>query len=148
MLVHGQPLAFQWPSKRRIPWLLVALALMFTSAYSITRWVGAVGAISGWVGLPQYAASSRMLQMEVQWWKALALALPFVAALVLGLGAQGSTGPDGSSMQGYPGESHSWTLPFQRYLGRLVVSVLGTFGFTLCMFLLGFLLYKLGIHTG
>jgi hypothetical protein len=123
------------PSKRRIPWVLMALALMFTSAYSITRWVGAVGAISGWVGLPQYAASSRMLQMEIQWWKALALALPFLAALVLGLGAQGSTGSG-------PDESRRWSLPFERYLGRLAISILGTVGFTLCLLLIGFLLYK------
>jgi hypothetical protein len=37
MLARKQPLAFQWPSKRRIPWILVALAMMFTSAYSIAR---------------------------------------------------------------------------------------------------------------
>jgi hypothetical protein len=78
--------------------------------------------------------------MEVQWWKALALALPFLAALVLGLAAQGSTssGPD---------ESGRWSLPFERYLGRLAIAVLGTFGFTLCLCLIGFLVYKLEVRV-
>jgi len=73
MLVRGHPIALHWPRTRRIAWLLVALGLMFTSAYSIFRWLGVVGAVSGWMGLPQYEAEVPKLQREgeVWWWLAI-----------------------------------------------------------------------------
>src|SRR5216683_5426240 len=77
---------FQWPAKRRIPWLLGSLALMFGSAYSILRLFGIAGAVSGWIGLPQYAAQIPMLEAQARWWEALAVTMPFLAALLLGFG--------------------------------------------------------------
>jgi len=147
MLVRGHPIAFQWPRKRRIAWLLVALGLMFTSAYSIFRWLGVVGAVSGWIGLPQYEAEIPKLQREGEVWWWLAIALPLVAALLLGLGKE-ETSPQiqhaGPTVVTYPAESKAeeWTAPIVRYFTRLVISVLGTLGFALCLFLVGFLFYK------
>jgi hypothetical protein len=137
----------EYATKRRMLWLILALALMFTSAYSITRWVGAIGAISGWVGLPQFAASIRVLQMQIQWWKTLALVLPFLAAFLLGLSSQRPRDSASPLPRVFPVESSRWTLPLERYLGRLAISMLGTLGFSLCLFLVGFLLYKLNLHT-
>jgi len=148
MLVPGHQVPFQWPNRGRIPWFLLALALMFTSAYSATRWLGVVGAISGWIGLPQYADQIPKLSMEARWWGGLALALPFVAALVLGLCARHSPSSDRSATLSYPPEPRRWTLPMERYLVRLATSVLGTVAFIFCLLLIGFLLLKLGIHSG
>jgi len=61
---------------------------MFLSAYSIVRWIGIVGAVSGWTGLPQYEAQIPLLRVQAEVWLGLALALPFAAAWFLGLGTK------------------------------------------------------------
>ena len=69
-------------NKGRWAWLLLSTAAMFVSAYSVFGWMGAVGRISGWVGLPQYEAQIPRLRAQAE----LAVALPFLAAWFLGLG--------------------------------------------------------------
>jgi len=130
---------FQWPAKRRIPWLLGALALMFGSAYSILRLFGIAGAISGWVGLPQYAAQIPKLEADASWWKMLAAALPFLAALLLGFGRDKVASST---------ESRGRFGTIVSYLLRLVVSGVGTLGFVVLLLLVLFVLYKVGFHTG
>ena len=152
MLLRGQHLAFQWPSRSRLPWLALALALMFVSAYSVFGLMGAVARISGWTGLPQYEAEIPKIRAEARWWETLAIVMPLLAALVLGFGKKSSVGSPGSESTTpltYPAESQAeeWTAPIVRYFTRLGVSLLGTFGFLLCLFLLGFLLYKLGVRA-
>jgi hypothetical protein len=152
MLVRTQPLAFQWPSKRRIPWLLLSAALMFVSAYSVFGWMGAVGRIGGWTGLPQYQAEIPRLRNQAKVWSALAIALPFVAALLLGFGTRPSgvsTRSGSSTSLSYQAESRTekWATPIFQYLRRLLISVLGTLGFVLCLFLIGLLLFKFGIRS-
>lgn len=147
MLVRRHPIAVHWPRTRRIAWLLVAVGLMFTSAYSIFRWLVVVGAVSGWTGLSQYEAEIPKLQREGEVWWWAAIALPLVAALLLGLGKE-ETSPQiehaGPTVVTYPAESKAqeWTTPIAGYFTRLVISVLGTLGFALCLFLVGFLFYK------
>jgi hypothetical protein len=145
-------MVFRWPSKNRIPWLLVALGLMFTSAYSIARLFAAVALIGGWTGLPQHAADLPRIQAQAERWELLAILLPFFAALTLGFGkatpAISVSGPQVSLT--YPAESQAekWTAPIVRYITRLVISLLGALGFLLCLLLIGFVLYKLRIHAG
>jgi len=127
----------------RIPWTLLALALMFASAYSAMRWIGAVGAISGWIGLPQYANQLPKLTVEAEWWKRLGLVLPFAAAFVLGLGKSHLHGTNEP-----PNATEPWFSPILRYVGRLAASVAGTLAFIFCLLLIGFVLAKLGVHSG
>src|SRR6266480_1071392 len=147
MLVRGHPIALHWLRTRRIALLLVAVGLMFTSAYSIFRWLGVVAAVSGWIGLPQYEAEIPKLQREGDVWRCLAIALPLVGALLLGLGKD-ETSPQiehaGPTLVTYPAESKAedWTAPIVRYFTRLLISVLGTLGFALGLLLIGFLFYK------
>ena len=81
---------------------------MFTSAYSIFRSLGVVGAVSGWIGLPKYEAEIPKLQTQAEVWSGLAIAPPFIAALLLGLGAPRSASSADSSMLSYPAESPRW----------------------------------------
>ncbi len=143
---------FQWPNKRRIPWLLVAFGLMFASAYSIARLLAAMAMIGAWTGLRQYEARLSQIQAKAIWWESLAIGLPFFAALMLGFGkgsSVASVGRQPASLT-YPAESQAekWTAPFVRYFVRLAISVLGTFGFLLVLLLIGFVFYKLRIHVG
>src|SRR5438128_11991408 len=99
---------FQWPSKKRVPWLLLSIASMFVSAYSVFGWMGAVGRIGGWTGLSQYEAEIPRLQKEAGLWLALVIALPFLAALLLGFGktpAAVSAGGGSTASLTYPDES-------------------------------------------
>lgn len=50
---------FGFRGKRSLLWVLLALALMLSSAYCFFGWMSAVGRISGWIGLPKYEAKSR-----------------------------------------------------------------------------------------
>jgi hypothetical protein len=144
---------FHWPVKRRIPWLLGSLALMFGSAYSILRLFGIAGAVSGWIGLPQYAAQIPMLEAQARWWEALAVTMPFLAALLLGFGRDevdrrlDRAEPSGQTVATYSVESREWLAPIARYLLRLAVSGLGTLAFMVLLLLVLFVFYKLGIHT-
>ena len=152
MLLRGQHLAFQWPSKRRIPWLLVALALMFIAAYSIARLFAAIASVSALTGVPEYAREIPRIQAAAAGWEKLAIVLPFLAALVLGFGktsSADSTGREKAASLTYPAESQAekWTAPIFRYFTRLVISVIGTLGFVFCLFLLGLLFFKLGIPS-
>lgn len=144
MLAHSNRGGFQWPARGRVVWLVVAIGMMFVSAYCAMRWLGTVGAISGWTGLPQYANQIPRLSAEARLYMGLALALPFLAALVLGFGVNRATGSGETAMLNYPSEPRPWTSSFERYIGRLVVSVLGTAGFILCLVFIGYLLYKAG----
>jgi hypothetical protein len=126
----------------RLYWLLLSLALMFASAYFAMLCIGAVGTISGWIGLPAYAAALEKIQRQAQWWRALALVLPFVAASVLTLGRRvGSVATEGSV------ESRGLAGFFKQYVACLIASILGTLCFLLVLFLISLLLYKLGIHS-
>ena len=145
---------FAFHDRRRLPWLLLALASMLSSAYCFFGWMGAVGRISGWIGLPQYQPQIPRLEIQAEVWSGLAIALPFVAALLLGLGRRPSgeqpRHPDSATSLTYRPKSvteRRFAPPVQ-YLGQLVISFLGTLGFGMVLFLLGLLLHKLGIRTG
>jgi hypothetical protein len=78
-------------SKERLAWLLLSTAAMFVSAYSFFGWLGTVGRISGWTGLPQYEAQIPRLRVQAEVWLGLAVASPFLAAWFLGLGRKSSS---------------------------------------------------------
>ena len=152
MLRNGREAILQWSNRRRLPWLLTAAALMFTSAYSIGRFFAAIASVGALTGLPQYAPEIPRIRARAGWWELLAIVLPFLAAFTLGFGAA-SSAASGGGAQGsltYPAQAaaEKWTAPFIRYLVRLVLSVLGTFGFLLLLLLVGFVFYKLRLHAG
>jgi hypothetical protein len=150
MLVRGHPFV-SWPSKSHIPWLVLAFGLMFVAAYSIARLFAAIASVSALTGLPEYAHEIPKIQAEARWWETLAIVLPFFAALVLSIPKTRSAISAGSGSTPsltYPAESQTekWASPFVQYLTRLVISVLGTFGFLVCLLLVGFLLHKLHLE--
>jgi hypothetical protein len=151
MLRFGHEIIFEWSNKRRFAWILIAIALMFVSAYSIMRCFVTADAVSNWIGLPQYAAQITRLQTEGKRWESLAIVLPFFAALILGFGKASSSAsggePQGSLTYSAESPAERWTAPFVRYLVRLAISLLGTFGFLVILFLIGFVFYKLRIHA-
>lgn len=148
MLTRGQQLAFHWPSKNRMPWLLLALASMFTSAYSVFRLMGVVASISWRTGPDKQIIPE--LQKEGDMWLWLALVLPFLAALLLGMGKKEMpthVEASNTASLAYPPGSRGSLAPIARYGARLAISLLGTLGFALCLFLVGLALHKLGIHS-
>jgi hypothetical protein len=110
---------------RRLAWLFISAVVMLASAYAIFRWFGAVGTISGWIGLPQHGAENPRLRVQVGVWKSLALTLPFVAAVLL-----------------WPGRQKTAGFVLECCI-CFAASILGTSFFLLCLFLLGMLLHKL-----
>ena len=151
MSIGVTQLAFR--NKRSLPRVLLALAFMLSSAYCFFGWMSAAGRISGWIGLPQYEPQIPRLETQARLWSALAIALPFVAALVLTFGKTASDKQprgDAPTSLTYRGESpaEKKLAPVLRYLGYLAVSLLGTLGFVGVLFLLGLLLHKYGVGSG
>jgi hypothetical protein len=99
--------------------------------------------------LPQYEAQIPLLRAQAKVWQGSAIALPFVAAWILGLGRKHQLNqnevPELASVT-YARDSHTWLSVVSEYAFRLGLSIVGTLGFALCLFLLGTLLYKLGVH--
>jgi hypothetical protein len=118
--------------KKWLAWFLISGALMFASAYSVVRWLGAVATTSGWTGLPQHESEIPQLQVQARVWATLALILPFAGAIFVWAGRQ---------------------KPFDDIAGFafecclcVAASILGTIAFILCILALGTLLHKLGWH--
>ncbi len=148
---YGGDFAFR--DKKRLPWLFLALASMLSSAYCFFGWMGAVGRISGWIGLPEYEPRIPRLEIQANVWSALAIALPFVAALLLSVGKRAAgvqRGTDSPASLSYPAQpaTEKWLAPIVQYLGQLLISLIGTLGFVVGLFLLGLFLHKLGIRQG
>jgi hypothetical protein len=144
---------FDLRDTRRFVWVVLALASMLSSAYCFFGWMSVVGRASGWTGLPQYAPQIPQLETQASVWAALAIALPFMAALLLTVSKRTPEGlPRGHAPTAITYRNESATeirlAPGLRYLGQLAVSLLGTIGFVLVLFLLGFLLQKLTTRSG
>lgn len=120
--------------KRRLAWFLISGALMFASAYSVARWLGAVGAISGWTGLLQHELEIPRLQVQARFWATLTLFLPFAGAIFVCAGRQKPF--DRNDITGFVLECCLC----------VAASILGTIAFMLCMLALGTVLLKLGWH--
>jgi hypothetical protein len=137
-------------NKERLAWLLLSTAAMFVSAYSVFGWMGTVGRISGWTGLPQYEAQIPRLGVQAKVWLGLAVASPFLAAWFLGLGRKEQFNQreiSGTLRVTYSRDSRPWLSSVFEYVVRLGLSIVGTLGFALCLFVLGMLLYELGLHA-
>jgi len=145
MIVKGIPV-----QGRRLAWLLLSIAAMFMSAYSVFGWMGVVGRISGWTGLPQYTAQMPRLQTRAEFWLGLAVGLPFLAAWFLGLGRKERSNQivtSGTLPVTYPRDLRPWLSSAFEYGVRLGVSILGALAFAVCLFLVGMLLYKFGLRA-
>ena len=118
--------------KRRLGWFLLSGVVMLASAYSIGCWLGTVGAISGWIGLPQHELEIPRLQAQARFWAASALILPFVGAMFVWLGREKPF--DRSDIASFVFEC-----------GRcFATSILGTLGFLASLFGLEVLIHKIG----
>jgi hypothetical protein len=117
-------------TKGRLMWLVLSFAAMFVAACAVFGWLGAVGRISGWTGLPQYQSQIPKQRVQAEVWPALAVALPFLGALFLWLGRQ------------KPGK---FSFGFE-YGIRLGISILCTLGFSVCLLLIAVLLGKIDLH--
>ena len=136
---------FQQPPKARIPWVVLSVGLIFASAYFAGNCIAAIGPISGWTGLPQYAAELQRIELQVWWWEKLALLLPFLAALTIGLGPKRpASSPEAQMRADMPQRGWSDLCP-ARYLVRLAVSIAGTLGILLAIGLIDILCYELRI---
>jgi hypothetical protein len=138
-----------WDSKR-LPWVILAIVLMAASAVCGFLYFDAVGKISGWIGLPQYEGYIPSVQRYATLWSSLALALPFLAALLLGLGreaGQHRAEISGTSTIRSAEVSHEWTSATGAlmYLLRVAASALGSLGFMIVTLLVVSLLEKLGV---
>ncbi len=140
--------------RNRLPWLILAIALMFGSAIFGLLYMDAVGKISGWIGVPgpEYDGQVPRLQWYAGLWSSLALIFPFLAALLLGLGK--GAGPSHAetsraSVITGPEVSHEWTAvtAILTYLFRVAISALVSLAFMVVFILVVVLLEKLGVRA-
>ncbi len=138
--------------RNRLPWLILAIALMLASAVCCLLYMDAVGKISGWIGLPEYEGYVPRLQRHATLWSGLAVVFPFVAALLLALGkGAGRIHAETSraSVITGPEVSHEWTAvtAILTYLRRVALSALASLTFTVVFILVVSLLEKLGVRA-
>jgi hypothetical protein len=129
--------------KNRLLWLL------FAPAICALWYLGAVGRISGWIGLHEYEGFVPRLQRYARLWSGLAVVFPFLATLILGLGRGPGPRPAEASRTSIltgPEVSHEWTAVTATlaYLLRVAVSALTSVAFMAAFSLVVFLLEKLG----
>jgi hypothetical protein len=139
-------------SRNRLSWLILAIALMVTSAICNLLYMDTVGKISGWFGLPGYENYVPNLQGRAMLWSSLAVMFPFLAALLLGFGR--ATGPSnaGASIRGVISSSEvsrgrtAVTAVFA-YLFRVAISALASLAFTVVFIVIVALLERLGVRA-
>jgi len=140
--------------RNRLPWLILAVVLMFASAICGLLYMDAVGKISGWIGVPglEFEGKVSRLQWYAGLWSGLALIFPFLAALLLGLGK--GTRPSHAetsrtSVITSPEVSDEWTAvtAIFTYLLRVALSALASLAFMVLFILVVVLLEKLGVRA-
>ena len=137
--------------RNRLPWLILAIALMVASAICGLLYMDAVARISGWTGLPKYEAYVPNLQESAVLWSGLAVIFPFLAALLLGVGKEMRprlAETNRTDVISCPEVSHEWAAvtAILAYLRRVGISAVASLGFMIAYVLLVFLLSKLGIR--
>ena len=138
--------------RNRLPWLILAIAMMLASAICGLLYMDAVGKISGWIGLPQYEGYVPRLQWYAGLWSVLAVLFPFLAALLLGFVRD--TGPrqsqsDHPTILAETAVSQEWTLATAalKYLLRVAISALASVAFMAVFILAVLMLEKLGVRA-
>jgi len=138
-------------NRNRLPWLILAIAMMLASAICGLLYMDAVGKISGWIGLPQYEGYVPRLQWYAGLWSGLAVLFSFLAALLLGLVKD--TGPrqsqiDHSTLFTETVVSQEWTLATAalKYLLRVAISALASVALMAVFILAVLMLEKLGVR--
>jgi hypothetical protein len=136
--------------RNRLPWLLLAVVLMFGSASCALLYLDTMGRISGWIGLHEYEGFVPRLQWYARLWSALAVIFPFLAAFLLGFGkGAGSRRPEisRSSVITAPDVSHEWAAvtAILAYLLRVAVSAFASLAFIAVFILVVALLRKMGV---
>jgi|SRR5215471_18184650 len=117
---------------RRSGWFLISAVFMLASADAVGRWLGIIGTISGWIGLPQHEAEIPRLRVQAEILETLALTSTFLAAVFFWTGRQKPFNRDDPA--GFVFECGVC----------IAASILGTLVFLLCLLVLVMLLHKLG----
>ena len=138
--------------RNRLPWLILAIALMVTSAICGFLYMDAVARISGWTGLPEYEGYIPNLQKSAALWSGLAVIFPFLAALLLGVGKEMRprlAETNRTDVITCPEVSHEWTAvtAILAYLLRVGISAVASLGFMIAYILVVVLLSKLGMRA-
>jgi len=136
--------------RNRLPWLILAIALMLASAICGLLNMDAVGKISGWIGLHEYEGFVPRLQWYARLWSSLAVIFAFLAALLLGLGKGAGPSHDETSRASVitgPEVSHEWTTVtgILTYLLRVAICGLASWAFIVVFIMVVSLLEKLGV---
>jgi hypothetical protein len=136
--------------RKRLPWLILAVALMFGSAICGLLYLDAVGKISAWIGLPRYERYVPGLRGYAMLWSGLGLIFPFLAGLLLGLSKVAGPRPAETSYTNVvtgPEVSREWTAvtTILMYLLRVAASALTSLGFMVGFIIVALLLQKLGV---
>ena len=132
-------------NRRTLSWIF-AVITMFLAAYSAFVWMGTSATISGWIGLENRQSEIPLLQKRAQAWLFLAVALPFVSAFLLGLGIRSDASAD-LQQRGERVNSEGLLFGLEAYCRRLVIAAIGTLGFAVLLFFVGWILYALRPHT-
>lgn len=125
---------------------------MLASALCGLLYIRDVGTVSGWVGLPGYESYIPRLQKYAELESGLALILPFLAALLLGLGKGAGPRTAKTSRPSpitCPEVSHEWTAAtaFLMYLFRLAISALASVAFIVVYYFVVLPFLKPGAHA-
>lgn len=135
-------LSFRFPSRNRAPWIAAAVCCMLGSSYSVERLLGIADFVSAWTGIPRYADQIRKLNQQAPWWEISAVSLILLAALLLGCGIQTQSDELLPATEGALtrfSRPEEWILAVLHFIGRLVISVLGTLGLVVARALLSYL---------
>src|SRR5689334_20385325 len=138
--------------RNRLPWLILAIALMVGSTICGLLYMDALGKIGNWTGLPEYQGYIPKLRWYAGLWSALAVSFPFLAAFLLGLGK--GAGPrqaetSRTSVITAPEVSQEWSVATAvlAYLLRVAISAVASFAFIVVFILAVVLLQKLCLHA-
>ncbi|MCZ2155095.1 MAG: hypothetical protein LC114_14550 [Bryobacterales bacterium] len=125
---------------------ILAVVTMFLAAYSVYIWMGTSVTISGWIGLEKHQSEIPLLQKRAQGWLFMAVCLPLVSALLLGLGVRRDASADvhQAGKRFRPADLLSGLAVYGRWL---MIAVLGALGFAVLLFSIGWILYALRPHA-
>lgn len=122
---------------------LLAVVAMFAAAYSASIWLGTSATISGWAGIEKHQSEIASLKVRAAGWLVLAISLQFVSALLLGV--RKDKGGEVASPTHQRRISLAVVLACLRGYGRRVlISLLGTLGFAVLLFSIGWIMFVFG----
>jgi hypothetical protein len=130
--------------------MILAITLMLASAFCGLLYIDAVGKISGWIGLPKYEGYVPRLRAYAMIWSGLALALPFLAAFLVGHGKSAGIRHAETNRDNVvtgPEVSREWAFAtaLLAYLLRVAAAAFASVAFMVVFVFVALMLQKLGV---